>query len=384
MIMKNVLRTMALVAAVATAAFMTGCGDDNNDNNNNNNNVVNAPAVAALQGKTFTFGNGDSLLLSAAGANFTYTPQGGVAQNGTYQYTPTGNTATIVTVTAADGTQTTYNLVFTGAANGQYAGTITRTPQGGNPSAATTFNTSGTNGGGGGGGNTNTNTTTIIAPSTITGKNYLVNGGTNGTVTLSFPSGTTYTVAAGGTAIETGTYTYTASTTTNTAVIQLNPTTAGETPNTVTLTFTSVTANAETGTVSESDGVNGTFTQSGSNGINPGGGGGGTAPAALHALHVVSTGGPFVGANYTITLGGSGTSGTFTIGGGSTGGGNYTYSASGSNGTLILDYTSEGAVGDNDTMNLVFDSASAGHFTGSQKTGGVQHNDFTGTFDSAN
>jgi fibronectin-binding autotransporter adhesin len=385
MIMKKVLRTMALVAAVATAAFMTGCGDDNNNNNNNNNNnVVSAPAVAALQGKTFTFGNGDSLLLSAAGANFTYTPHGGVAQDGTYQYTHAGNSATIVTITAADGTQTTYNLVFTGAANGQYAGTITRTPQGGNPSASTTFNTSGTNNGGGGGGNTNTNTTTIIAPATITGKNYLVNGGTNGTVTLSFPSVTTYTVAAGGAAIETGTYTYTASTTTNTAVIQLNPTTAGETPNTVNLTFTSVTANAESGTVSESDGVNGTFTQSGTNGINTGGGGTTTAPTALHSLHVNSTGGPFVGANYSITLNGNGTSGTFDIGGGSTGSGTYTYSANGNNGTLILNYTSEGAAGDNDTMVMAFTSASGGNFTGSQKTGGVQHNDFTGTFDSAN
>jgi hypothetical protein len=389
MIMKKVLTTMAFVAVVATAAFMTGCGDDDNNNNNNNNNntTVNAPAASALQGKTFTLGNGDSLLLGAAGSTYTFTPQGGVAENGTYQYTASGNTATIVTTPGTDGaTAATFNLTFTSAANNQYGGTITRTPTGGNPSASTTFNTSG--GGtdnGGGGGNTNTNTTTIIAPASVTGKNYLVDSGTNGTVTISFPSGSTYTIAAGGSAVETGTYTYTASTTTNTAVLQLNPTTAGATPNTVNLTFNSVTANAESGTVSESDGANGTFTQTGSNGINTSGGGGtNPAPAALHSLHVISTGGPFVGANYTITLNGNGNSGSFDIGGGSTGSGTYTYAANGNNGTLILDYTSEGAVGDNDTMNLAFTSASGGNFTGSQKTGGVQHNDFTGTFDSAN
>jgi hypothetical protein len=333
---------------------------------------IDAPPAIALRGKTFTLGNGDSLLLGGAGATYTFTPQGGVAENGTYQYTTSGSTATIVTTAGNQGaTAATFNMTFTSAANGQYGGTITRTPTGGNPSPSTTFNTSG-------------DTYKIIAPASVTGNNYLVNGGTNGTVTISFPSGSTYTVAAGGSQVETGTYTHTPSTTTNTAVIQLNPTTAGATPNTVNLTFTSVMANAESGTVSESEGLNGTFTQTGSNGINSGGGELTPAPKALHSLHVISTGGPFVGANYVISLNGNGATGSFNVGGGSIGSGTYSYNASGTKGTLILNYTSQGAQGDIDAMVMIFTSASGGNFTGNQKTGGVDHNDFTGTFDSAN
>ncbi|MDB6038611.1 MAG: hypothetical protein JWM99_2452, partial [Verrucomicrobiales bacterium] len=130
-------------------------------------------------------------------------------------------------------------------------------------------------------------------------------------------------------------------------------------------------------------GVTGTFTQSGSNGINTGGGGTVTPPTSLHSVHIVNIGGAFPGADYTVNLTGT-QSGTFHITGGSVGDGTFTYSSTSSGAVLILNYTSEGAIGDRDTMNMTFSTATAGTFNGSQLTGNQEHTDFSGTFDSAN
>jgi len=80
--------------------------------------------------------------------------------------------------------------------------------------------------------------------------------------------------------------------------------------------------------------------------------------------------------DYLVTLTG-GTAGTFNITNGANGTGTFTYNPVGDNAVLILTYTD--AIGDSDTMNLVFTSGSAGTFSGSQVYLGAPVPNFTGT-----
>jgi len=104
-----------------------------------------------------------------------------------------------------------------------------------------------------------------------------------------------------------------------------------------------------------------------------------SAPSSISTLNVNNVTGPFAPSQYTIKLTG-GPSGTFHISGGANGDGTFSYIPSGNNAELILNFTSQGAVGDRDTMRLAFTSSSGGSFTGSQLTGGAVHTDFLGTF----
>jgi hypothetical protein len=232
--MKEFRKLIALVAIMAVATILTGCGDDDdgNDNNNNNAGPQFAPGTqAGFVGNTYTvtLGNGQqgTLTFPTAGT-YSFTPAGGTAETGAINNINLQGEDWVGTI-APNGAADTVRAGelrahFTGKNATTFTGTITY--QGANGPVTIPFsavaNTGGTNGGNTNGGNTNGGNTN---GGNTNGGN--TNGGTNGgttgilgkTLQLNYqPSGgekfqfTDATHAAYEGGVETATYTYDATT----------------------------------------------------------------------------------------------------------------------------------------------------------------------------
>ncbi|MDX1952593.1 MAG: hypothetical protein SFY81_10425 [Verrucomicrobiota bacterium] len=346
--MKKLRQLFALVAALGTAAFMTGCGDDNDDNNNNNQP---APQVRQfnMTGGTFT------TLTLTGGDTGTYTSTpAGAASSGTYTTQAAGNDPRIQTFTltpTGGGAPTTITITYSPAS--ATAGTFQE--QGG-PSGNFTQTV------GQGPAPDNSGNPTQFAPASLVGRTYTFNvtGGAGSSV-VTFDDGSTFRISeVGGGAPRSGTYSATLSSNTWTIVAS-----EGGNNSTIVATFTADGSGtySTTGAVNES----GTFVAGGTQnppGNTNGGSGTGNAPASLSGttwILTIPAGAKYPG-TFNVVFTPTQATLTDTSTGSSGGNPNYTYNPNGDTATLVFTHTGT----DNDNYTLNFSSANAATVTGTQ------------------
>ena len=315
--MNRIRNIITLIAVCATAAFLTGCGDDHDSSTNGGNNSI---APAALNGRTYTLtdaGAGGTIQFDAAANNYTLT-QGGTTETGTFTATRSGDVWNVTTTNDA-GTQTSQlTLTYTGN-NGTGTYTLQRP---GEAPVNGSFAASGSSTTG-----TSTSTGTDTGTSTSTGTNTGTSTST-GTDTGTSTSTGTNTGTSTSTGTDTGTST---STGTTTGVGTVTP---PATLSTITVT-----------TVESGIGANSVYTLTFSGG----------------------TSGTFQARN---TEGNATGSGTY----------NYTPNNANKTAALRLDYSDfPGDHDDMNLIFTTPPGGGANQFNGSQVVGGTQYN-FTGTF----
>ena len=120
------LKLLVCVLALASLALFTGCGGDDNNNNNGGNNPppagTNAPATLTA-GSTITATAGTSevtrIEIQASNAYHAIFADN-TTEDGTFTYTPSGDTATLVLHPTNASGDTTATLTFTSATTGTY------------------------------------------------------------------------------------------------------------------------------------------------------------------------------------------------------------------------------------------------------------------------
>jgi hypothetical protein len=135
------LKLLVCVLALASLALFTGCGGDDNNNNGGNNpppTGTNAPATLTA-GSTITATADDSSVTTIEiQANNAYHAifADNTTEDGTFTYTPSGDTATLILHPTNNSGDTTATLTFTSPTDGSYTsdtvgnGTFTLTSPG--------------------------------------------------------------------------------------------------------------------------------------------------------------------------------------------------------------------------------------------------------------